>query len=562
VYVLAVPDPSIVRFRRAVATACAELDRRRQEVNDLNVFPVADGDTGDNMAMTMRAVLAELDRINGQMVDDIGRDDLVAAVARAALLGARGNSGVILSQIVRGAAEELASRPGELIDPILVSAAFARAADAAYESVRNPAEGTMLSAVRAMAHRVAQDLAHMSPRRLDAGVSPEDQDQLLAEVLERALDAGQEAVKRGPEQLDVLREAGVVDAGAYGLTVIVAGVIAALRGDDSRPELEHHQAPAGRDLHLPQHGDSRYRYCTNFAVTGSGLDGPSFVPRLEEIGDSVLVVGDRQTLKVHVHTDEPNLAVELFETAPGTAEVSHLDVADMREQVAERAARLGAGNGHGAAPDEIAVCGAVVVASGPGLVEMYRGLGAHVVDGGATLNPSTYDILAGIHAVAAAEAIVLPNSPNVILAAERAAELSEKPTCVVPTRAQQVGLAALLAFDSSLPAAENAEAVRDAAGGVVTGGVARAGRDDASGRFREGDAVGYADDELVAWGDPAETLATVLQRVCDGCEVVTVVAGDGAPLDEDGVARRVPDGLELDHHDGGQASWWWLIAAE
>src|SRR5438128_7054868 len=159
-------DPSIVRFRRAVAAACAELESRRQELNDLNVFPVADGDTGDNMAMTMRAVLSELDRINGQMIDDVGRDQLVAAVARAALLGARGNSGVILSQIVRGAAEELASRPGELVDPILVSAAFARAADAAYTSVRDPAEGTMLTAVRAMAGRVTQDLAHMGQSRL------------------------------------------------------------------------------------------------------------------------------------------------------------------------------------------------------------------------------------------------------------------------------------------------------------------------------------------------------------------------------------------------------------
>ncbi|MEA2450337.1 MAG: fatty acid kinase [Thermoleophilaceae bacterium] len=559
------PDPSIVRFRRAVATACAELDRRRQEVNDLNVFPVADGDTGDNMAMTMRAVLAELDRINGQMVDDIGRDELVAAVARAALLGARGNSGVILSQIVRGAAQELASRPGELIDPILVSAAFARAADAAYESVRNPAEGTMLSAIRAMAHRIAQDLAHMSPQRLDPGVAPEQQDELLAEVLERALDAGEEAVKRGPEQLEVLREAGVVDAGAYGLTVIIAGVIAALRGDERRPELEHHHAPAGRDLHLPQHGDSRYRYCTNFAVTGVELDGPSFVPRLEEIGDSVLVVGDSRTLKVHVHTDEPDRAVALFESTPGASEVSRLDVADMREQVAERAARLGTngnGNGHAPAADAIGVCGAVVVASGEGLVEMYRALGAHVVDGGRTLNPSTYDILAAIHAVPAAEAIVLPNSPNVILAAERAAELSEKPACVVPTRAQQVGLAALLAFDSSLTAGENATAVGAAAGSVVTGGVARAARDDASGRFHEGDAVGYASDELIAWGEPAETLAAVLKRVCDGCEVVTVVAGEDAPLDADAVADELPDGLELDHHDGGQPSWWWLIAAE
>src|ERR671929_922942 len=155
------PDPSIVRFRRAVASAYAELEGRRQEVNDLNVFPVADGDTGDNMAMTLRAVLSELDRINGQHIDEVGRSTVVDAVARAALLGARGNSGVILSQIVRGAAEELASRPGELVDPVLVAAAFARAADAAYDSVREPAEGTMLTVFREMAHSLSRQLAHL-----------------------------------------------------------------------------------------------------------------------------------------------------------------------------------------------------------------------------------------------------------------------------------------------------------------------------------------------------------------------------------------------------------------
>src|SRR5436305_6937019 len=324
----AMTDPSIVRFRRAVASACAELESRRQEVNDLNVFPVADGDTGDNMAMTLQAVLAELDRINGDPIDTIGRDEIVHAVARAALLGARGNSGVILSQIVRGAAEELVSRPGELVDPILVSAALARAADAAYDSVRDPAEGTMLTAVRAMAHRVAQDLAHIKTQRLDEGVDAADQDRLLAEVLERALKAGDEAVKRGPDQLPVLRDAGVVDAGAYGLTVIVAGVIAALRGEEP-PALDHHSAPL-RDRHVANHESSVFRYCTNFVVEGKALDGPAFVPQLEEIGDSVLVVGDVRTLKVHVHTDEPEQAVGLFERG---GIVSHLDVADMRVQV-------------------------------------------------------------------------------------------------------------------------------------------------------------------------------------------------------------------------------------
>jgi uncharacterized protein len=465
---------------------------------------------------------------------------------------------VILSQIVRGAAEELASRPGEPIDPVLVSAAFARAADAAYESVRNPAEGTMLSAVRAMAHRIAQDLAHMEPRRLAPGVPQEEQDQLLADVLERALDAGSEAVKRGPEQLDVLREAGVVDAGAYGLTVIVAGVIAALKGDEDAPALEHQHVPDGHDLHLPQHESSRFRYCTNFAVTGQDLDGPSFVPRLEEIGDSVLVVGDRRTLKVHVHTDEPDLAVALFECIEERPQVSRLDVADMREQVAERSARLGGAGGE----VEMATCGAVAVANGDGIVQLYRELGAHVIDGGATLNPSTFDILAGIHAAPASEVIVLTSSPNVILAAERAAELSEKPASVVPTRAQQTGLTALLAFDSSRSAAENAAAVTAAAESLATGGVARAARTDPGGRFAAGDALGYAGEELVASGDPRETLATVLEQVSAGCEVATVIAGDGAPLAQSEVAALVPDGVELDLHDGGQPAWWWLIAAE
>jgi dihydroxyacetone kinase-like predicted kinase len=314
--------------------------------------------------------------------------------------------------------------------------------------------------------------------------------------------------------------------------------------------------PPARDLHLPQHESSRYRYCTNFAVTGEGLASHEFVPLLEELGDSVLVVGDPKTLKVHVHTDDPDRAMKVFEAA---GEVSRVDVADMREQVAERSARLA----NAADPaTAVSTCGAVVVASGDGIVQEYRALGAHVVDGGPTLNPSTYDILAGIHAVPATEAIVLPNSPNVILAAERAAELSEKPARVVATRAQQSGLAALLAFDAGATAEVNAAAVSDAASALVTGGVARAAREDASGRFAEGDAVGYVGEELIAWGAPGDTLRAVLDAVCAGAEVVTVVAGDGAPLDEDAVAALVPGDVELDHHDGGQPSWWWLLAAE
>jgi uncharacterized protein len=550
VYKPAVHDESLIRFRRVVAAALAELENRRQEVNDLNVFPVADGDTGDNMALTLRAVLDELNGMDGEPIDVIGRDAIVSAVARAALLGARGNSGVILSQIVRGAAEELASRPGELVDPILVSAAFARAADAAYASVRDPAEGTMLSAVRAMASRVAHDLAHMDVRRLGPDATWQEQDELLAQVLENALEAGTEAVDRGPEQLAILRQSGVVDAGAYGLTVMIAGCLAALRGD-AAPELEHHYAPAA--LHRPEHESSSYRYCTNFAVTGQGLEAGSFTPMLEDIGDSVLVVGDDRTLRVHVHTDEPARAVALFEQA---GEVSRFDVADMLEQVAERSSRLSGETG-GAA-----TCVVVAVASGAGVKRLYEELGVFVVDGGPTMNPSTYELLAGIHAAAGSEVVVLPNSTNVIMAAERAAELSDKPARVVPTTAPQEGLVALLGFDSSRGCEENARAVLETAGALSIGGVAPAARDDAQGRFTAGDAVGYAGGELVAWGDPAETLATTIARLAAGAELLTCIAGEEPPLERAAVEARAPDGVEVEFHEGGQPAWWWLLCAE
>ncbi|HEV3053480.1 MAG TPA: DAK2 domain-containing protein, partial [Solirubrobacteraceae bacterium] len=276
-------DPSIVRFRVVVQAALAALESRREEVNDLNVFPVADGDTGDNMVLTLRAVLQELDRLatasQERTIDDIGRDEIVASVARAALLGARGNSGVILSQLIRGAAEELASRPGELVDPVLIGAALARAADQAYGSVRDPAEGTILTVVREMAARVASDLAHMPNGRLGEDAADDEQDAVIAEIIERALEAGQDSVKRGPDLLPVLRDAGVVDAGGYGLTVLLAGIVGALRGSEP-PPIDHHEA--ARVTH-PQHSSSTYRYCTNFAITGSGLEPREFAVALEKL---------------------------------------------------------------------------------------------------------------------------------------------------------------------------------------------------------------------------------------------------------------------------------------
>jgi DAK2 domain fusion protein YloV len=539
-------DPSIERFRRVVSAAAVHLEERRKEVNDLNVFPVADGDTGDNMALTLRAVSDELDRLDGQMVDEIGRTELVNALARAALMGARGNSGVILSQIVRGAAEELASRPGELVDPMLVSAAFARAADAAYESVREPAEGTMLTVFREIAHSISRRLAHMEEIRLSPDATPAEQDALLAELLEAAVRDGEQAVARTPEQLEVLRESGVVDAGAHGIVVILAGVVAGLRGDaEASPEVPHY-APAPNTR--PHHESSRYRYCTNFIVTGAGLETRSFVPMLEELGDSVLVVGDEATLKVHVHTDEPEAAVALFDESGG---VTQLDVADMREQIAERSARLQAGR-----------CAAVAVVAGRGMRELYEGLGAFVVDGGETFNPSIYDLLAAIHEVPAEEVLVFPNNPNVVMAAERAAELSDKEARVVECTSQQAGLAALVELDPTASIEENGERLTSSIAGIRAGSVAPAARDDAKGRFVKGDAVGFVEDEIVAWGGAGSTLSETMSRLAEGAEILTVVDGEGAPIALSGLESHAPEGVELELHHGGQPHYWWLLAAQ
>jgi uncharacterized protein len=564
----AVTDTNLLRFRAAVAGALAHLESRREEVNLLNVFPVADGDTGDNMALTLRAVLAELDRLQAgaRTIDEIGREEIVQSVARAALLGARGNSGVILSQLIRGAAEELVSRPGELIDAALIAAALENAAERAYASVRNPAEGTILTVARVMAHRIAaENRGDPAGTALHPDATPETQDRAIAATLERAVDAGQESVKRGPELLAALRDAGVVDAGGYGLVVIFAGVVAALRGEDP-PPLDHH-APAR--IHHPEHSSSTYRYCTNFAVTGSGLEAERFLAPLEALGDSVLVVGDAATLKVHLHTDVPERATALF---AGDGVVSHLDVADMRAQVAERHARLAVGNGGLRPPAgarQAARCGALAVVSGEGLRALFAELGVYTLDGGPTLNPSTYELLAAIHEVPSEEVLVLPGSPNVVMAAERAAELSDKQVVVVPALHQQAGLLAAVELLGDRPLEQNAQALNEALARVRTGAVAPAARADPRGRFQAGEAIGFLDEEVVAWGEPAATLRGVLLALADGAELLSVLSGEGAPLDPPAVAALLGgegsnggNGAELEQRHGGQSAYWWLLAAE
>ena len=547
---------SLVRFREILGGSLVALEERRSEINDLNVFPVADGDTGDNMVLTIEGCLAELDRLAEEAgerpLDEIGRDEIVYLVARAALLSARGNSGVILSQLIRGAAEELISRPGVLVDPVLIALAMQRAAERAYASVREPIEGTILTVMADMASAVTEALEGLEPMPVDATV--EQQNSRIADLLEVAVKAGELSVQRSPELLPVLKESGVVDSGGYGVVVLFAGCVAALRGEQSLT-VAHYRAPARTTQ--PEHQSATFRYCTNFAVTaiaGSKLgDSDDYIDALEAIGDSVLIVGDQVTLRVHVHTDEPAGATALFAKQ---GNVSRLDVADMSEQIEQRDARLAVESGPPAR------CGTLAIVTGDGISALYRSLGAQVLDGGATLNPSTYEILAAIHSVHAEEVVVLPNSSNVLMAAQAAAEMSERSVHVVEVTEMQAGLAILVGADADRPAIENAEQMRELLDGVRTGSVARAARSDPEGRFVEGDAVGYVANDLVAWGEPAATLGAVVEALSGDAELISIFSAADAPLDGEQVAALVGESVELEMHTGGQPSRWWLLSAE
>ncbi len=550
--------------RRLVGSALASLEASRSRIDDLNVYPVPDGDTGANLTLTVRAVA---DAVASAEAAD--RPALAHTVARAALMGARGNSGVILSQIVRGVADVLAESTNG-IDPLLTARALRGASDAAYRAVRRPVEGTMLSVIR--------ELAEEAERR--AG-EPGPLGALLVELVRH----GEEAVARTPDQLDILREAGVVDAGGAGLVELLRGLAGGVTGQVVPAAPEVAREIAGHDaIHLEP---SRYRYCTVFVVEGSGLGRDELEAELELVGDSLLVVGDETALKVHVHTDDPGAALSLG-TAAGM--IDGIEIANMHEQQEQRERRLSL------VPTTRAQSGVVAVVAGEGNRRLFETLaepvGAiRVVDGGQTANPSTAEIVAALGELEADEAIILPNNPNVRLAAEHAAENAELPAQVVPTESITAGLAALVAYDGARGAAENAAEMARAAAAVATGEVTRASRDVALNglAIRRGDWLGLVDREPVAAGDDFAdvTFGVVSHLLADGLEassaepptpgrktprlrrggprsLLTLLTGAEAPP-LDGLLERLASAhpeLEVEVHEGGQPHYPLLLGAE
>jgi len=518
------------------------------------VFPVADGDTGDNMARTMDAVRQALDRLERDEGEDASRSRIVQVVAEAALLGARGNSGVITSQIVRGAAEVLATPTGRLVDPSLIVESLQSAAAAARSAVAKPVEGTILTVIDEMAGAAAERLAGQRP--LGDNATDLDQNMLLAEILAVVLEAGEEAVRRTPEQLQVLADAKTVDAGAYALVVLVRGMVAGLLGnDDGLPPLPHY--PAAR-IDAVGHADSRFTYCLNLIVRRS--DGP-LVPEAPEavyaLGDSIEVVGDEAMIRVHIHTDETEAVKAVFDPL---GEVTIDSAENMHEQIERRRAK---------AKSASAPVAVVAVCDGEGLQRLFTDRGAVTVDGGPKLNPSTEEILSVVEAVDAEQVVVLPNSPNVVLAAEEAARTSSKRVVVAPCHSMQAAVEAVSLLDL-VGEAEGLEAdaeavaaeVAEIAGDVHVGSVAEAAREDGEARFAVGDGIGLIGDEVVAWGTPEQALGGLIEQLAEDAEVLTLIGGATAPLALAETEAFVPDGVEVSLIDGGQQTHWWLLAAQ
>jgi len=541
-----------------IQSALAAVEAERQYINDLNVYPVPDGDTGTNMALTVRAVVEELEQSD---VTDI--PSVAAAVTKGSLMGARGNSGVILSQIVRGICDVWGQ--ANSLDTAVFKRAVQEGQQAAYRAVKVPVEGTMLTVIREMA---------TAAQAVPDGLGLEH---LLAAVEE----AGRVAVENTTAQLPALQKAGVVDAGGYGLLVLFRGLAVGIeelmRGGKIAAGARLVARAAGEAVKARVHAERRvlveepselseFRYCTSFLLTGESIPREQFEAFILPLGDSALVVGDERTVKVHVHVNDPG--VVLTEAVKYGA-LGDIEINDMHAQTRDRDERLAT---RPAVP-EVGEGGSVVVAvvAGAGNHELFRQLGCHaIVDGGQSMNPSAAQLLEAVEALGVEEVVILPNNGNVILTAEQAAGMSPLHIAVVPSRSIPSGLAAMVAFDPGQDAVGNARLMQDAIVDVRYAEVTHAVRDSELDGLQvaQGQAMGIVDGKLVAAADDVESaFGGVLEEFArGGAEYVTVLTalnGSGVTREQlEAVAARVAPDAEVSFHEGGQPLYPILASAE
>ena len=533
-------------FKRALLGSLSWLSSNHEEVNRLNVFPVPDGDTGTNMLLTLQSAVEDIRDSNAAEVSKIAK-----LASHGSLMGARGNSGVILSQIFRGFARAVEGKSS--LTPAELAAAFEEAANAAYRAVNKPTEGTILTVAREAGR--AASAAASSP------------DATVPQVIAAAASGARAAVLKTPSQLQILRDAGVVDAGGFGLQIILEGMLKTLEELDSSIEelaASRPVAPAAASqvaVALPEEG---WGYCTEFLIEGTHLDLDRIKAQIEALGNSVLVVGEPELVKVHVHTDDPTRVITL---AGGYGKLLKLNVGDMSTQhrrILESEGQVDKAS----RPNGV---GLVAVVAGSGLVDIFRGLGVDaIVEGGQTMNPSTQDMLIAIESVPYDEAILLPNNKNVIPAAKQVPGLTKKKVHVIETHSVPQGVAAVVAFRGDRSGAENLAAMRSEAERVQTIEVTHAVRDTRSNglKVKKGDVIGLINDKLeFAGSDYGEVVNKALGKLgADSFELITVYRGKDASDDElkklESDIRSTHPGLEIEVQQGGQQYYPFILSVE
>lgn len=526
-----------VQILNAIASASTALTQRKEEINRLNVFPVPDGDTGTNMSLTIESVVKNLRALSASA----DGQDARRAIVQGALMGARGNSGVITSQILRGLCE--GSEGFEHLDTEAIFAAFQRSQEVAFQAVRKPVEGTILTVLR--------DMAKAAKAAKEAGLDTDA-------AMESIVSEGYASVQRTPELLPVLKENGVVDAGGFGLAILVDSFTAALLGRASVVIEDITQGGAfGPKVEIEQVNDwegSEYRYCNEFLVDSDVLDPEEALDFLQTMGDCELCVGSAPKFKVHVHSNTPDKVLAYFLER---GQISEVFIHNMQLQSEERTQKLEQEQAQQEKP-----LGFVAVAAGDGNGEILKSLGVDVVvSGGQTMNPSTKDLLDAAEKVNAASIIFLPNNSNIIMAAQSACQLAEKPCAVVPTKSVPQAFAALFAVDQDASLESNVEEMTEAFAEVKTGEVTTAikdSRDAHGGPIATGDVIGIADGSIEAVGkDVADVVLALLEAMEAGdADTCTLLAGEDFSDEAlSALTERIEerfDDLEIDAHRGGQ----------
>jgi DAK2 domain fusion protein YloV len=537
------------QLRDMFAAAAAWLEKHADSVNAINVFPVPDGDTGTNMYLTMRSVVEEARRCREE-----GAGAIMAAMSRGALMGARGNSGVILSQIIRGMTRAVGEAEG--IDAGTWIRGMEEGAAAAYKAVTKPAEGTILTVMR--------EAGEAGRRELDSGARD------IVGVLEATVEAASESLERTPTLLPVLAEAGVVDAGGKGLLVLLDGMTRHLKGEPMEVTVGVREGQVGQEWlavtsQLHEQEESLYGYCTNLLIGGRELDPDSVRNRMLELGDSVLVVGDERLVRVHLHTDDPGAALS---HGTGVGSLLQVSVENNRERADRFLERHEVRATVEAQPEAIST---VAVAAGDGMATVFRSVGCtRVVSGGPTMNPSTRDILDAVAACPTDDVIVLPNDKNIIMAARQAVELTEKRLRVVETRSIPQGVAALLALNQDHELEANLEAMEEARSGVHAVEVCRAVRSTSVGgvKVREGQIIAIVDDELKLAAETAEegALRALEGMEAEGASLVTLYYGaDSQQAEAESLEGRIREALpqyDVEVVYGGQPHYNYIISVE